>query len=63
MSIVKSEDSHKWINAFLAIVCIIIGYVVIKFTGQLGDWFDLEAKIPQFQYAKDGVGILFGFDF
>lgn len=60
MSILKIEDSQKWINAFLAIVSVIAGYVSIRFLVTMGEWFDLEARIPNFQLAIQGVGILIG---
>ncbi|MFT7589638.1 MAG: preprotein translocase subunit SecE [Limisphaerales bacterium] len=63
MSIVKSEDGKKWINAFIAIISLIVGYVSIKFVGQMGEWFDLEAKVGtavSFEMIAQGVGIVFG---
>ena len=58
MSILKSEDAKKWINSFIAICCIILCYAVIAFWGQLGEWFELEAKIKHFEVLGQGVGIL-----
>jgi preprotein translocase subunit SecE len=60
MSLVKSEDKTKWINSFVAICSGISTYIVIRFLGQMSEWFDLEAKISNFQYVTQGVGILFG---
>lgn len=60
MSIVKTEDSKKWINSFIAIISVIAGYVTIRFVEQLGEWFDLEARIPNFLLTTQGVGILVG---
>lgn len=60
MSLIKTEDSQKWINSFLAIVSGICGFVVIRFFHQMSEWFDLEAKIPQFQIVVQVVGILVG---
>lgn len=58
MSLIKSEDSKKWINSFLAVVSGICGLVVIRFFEQMGEWFDLEAKVPQFQIVTQVTGIL-----
>ena len=58
MSLLKTEDAKKWINSFVAICCIIFCYTVIAFWGQLGEWFDLEAKVNQFELIGQGVGIL-----
>jgi preprotein translocase subunit SecE len=60
MSIIKSEDSSKWINALVAIAAILAGFVVIKFVDQLGAWFDLEAKISNFALVSQGAGVLAG---
>ena len=60
MSLLKSEDSKKWINAFVMMVAVIVGYVVIQFTEQMGEWFDLEAKIPNFIMTAQVIGIVIG---
>lgn len=60
MSLVKSEDSQKWINAFIAVVSVISGYVSIKFLQQMGEWFDLEAYVPNYLLTVQGVGIVVG---
>lgn len=58
MSIIKSEDSGKWINAFVAICSFIVGFVIIRFLEQMGEWFDLEAKIANFQIVTQVAGIV-----
>jgi preprotein translocase subunit SecE len=60
MSIIKSEDSSKWINALVAIAAVLSGFVVAKFVDQLGAWFDLEAKISSFSVLSQGLGVLAG---
>jgi preprotein translocase subunit SecE len=60
MSIIKREDSSKWINALVAIVAVLSGFVVTKFVDQLGTWFDLEAKVPSFAVLAQGAGVLVG---
>jgi len=60
MSIVKSEDSRKWINSFVAILSILAGFVTIRFMEQMGEWFDLEAKVNHFLYLSQGIGITIG---
>ena len=60
MSLVKSEDNKKWINTFSAICSIIVGFVLIRFQQQLGEWFDLEARIPYFLMISQGIGIISG---
>ena len=60
MSIIKSEDSRKWITALVAIAAILAGFVMYKFVGQLGAWFDLEAKISHYSLLSQGLGFLTG---
>jgi preprotein translocase subunit SecE len=60
MSILKTEDARKWINAFVVLICFLIAYVAITFFGQLSEWFDLEAKIKHYIFVQQSVGILFG---
>ncbi len=60
MSEIKSEDSKKWINAFIALASILVGFLFIRLFDQLGEWFDLEAKIGHFTIVSQGIGVLFG---
>lgn len=60
MSIIKSEDSRKWISLLVAIVSAIVGYSVFKFAGQLANWFDLEAKFSSFNLVAQGLGFMAG---
>ena len=61
MSILKKEDSTKWINTLVALGSVLVGVIVIRFMGQMGEWFDLEAKVKYFLGVSQGVGILAGF--
>ena len=60
MSIIKSEDSAKWINAFVAFCSVLSGYLVTRFTEQLAIWFDLEAKISNFSVFNQALGFAVG---
>jgi preprotein translocase subunit SecE len=60
MSIIKSEDSGKWINALVAIAAVLAGFVVTKFVDQMGAWFDLETKISSFSVVSQGLGVFAG---
>jgi preprotein translocase subunit SecE len=60
MSILKVEDSRKWINSFTAVVSIIAGFLTIRFVQTMGEWFDLEPKIPNFPQVAQGLGVLLG---
>ncbi len=60
MSIIKSEDSSKWINAFIAFCSVLTGFLVTRFTEQMAIWFDLEAKISNFFVLNQALGFLVG---
>jgi preprotein translocase subunit SecE len=60
MSIIRSEDGKKWINSFIAVVSILTGFITIRFVEQLGEWFDLEAKVGNFLAFTQGLGVLLG---
>jgi preprotein translocase subunit SecE len=60
MSIIRAEDERKWINAFIALCSILAGFVVIRFVGQLGEWFDLEAQVNYFLGITQGMGVVVG---
>ncbi len=60
MSIIKSEDSSKWINALVALAALLSGFIVTKFVDQIGIWFDLEAKISSFPVASQAAGVIVG---
>jgi preprotein translocase subunit SecE len=60
MSIVKSEDGKKWINAFKAIISILVAIVTIRFAETMGEWFELESKITYFLAVSQGLGVFAG---
>ncbi len=60
MAVASQNDGRKWINAGVAIVSILFAYVVQVFVAQLGEWFELESKIPNFVFIVQGLSILLG---
>ncbi len=60
MSILKIEDKKKWLNAFLALASVIIGFVMMRLFMQIGEWFDLEAKVGNFALVVQALGVLCG---
>jgi preprotein translocase subunit SecE len=61
MSLAAKDNSKKWIQASVAISCIILGYVVNSFLSQMGEWFEFEAKINNFIYLAQGLSVLSAF--
>jgi len=60
MAGINSADGKKWINAFVAIMSIIVGFVVIRFLEQMGEWFDLEARVNNFMVVSQALGVIVG---
>lgn len=53
-------DGRKWINALLVLGAALVAFVVVRFLGQMTEWFDLESKIPYVNGVGQGIGIFVG---
>ncbi|MFY7992748.1 MAG: preprotein translocase subunit SecE [Bacteriovoracaceae bacterium] len=60
MSVASQNDGKKWIQTSVALVCILLGYVLISFFEKLGEWFTLEARIPYFFAITQVLSVLIG---
>ena len=60
MSLIKSEDSGKWINGLAALISVVCGFLVSKFIDQMGIWIDLETKLPNISLISQVLGVLVG---
>ena len=58
MSLTVKEDGKKWIQAGVAITCMILFYVLASFFETLSEWFELESKIQGFKFASQAVAVL-----
>ena len=58
MSSTTNDSGKKWIQAVVAVLCIIVGYVFISFFGQLAEWFDLESKISNYNLISNVISVL-----
>ncbi len=58
MAVASNEEGKKWIQASLAVVCILLGYVLISFFEKLAEWFALESKIPFFFGVTQAVSVV-----
>lgn len=61
MSLVAKDNGKKWIQASVAITCLLLGYVVNSFFVQLSEWFELEAKINNFMFISQGASVVIAF--
>ncbi len=53
-----SESGKKWIQTSVAITCMLLGYILISFFETLGEWFELESKIPNFVASSQILAVL-----
>ncbi len=53
-----SKNNSKWLNASVAITCIILCYILIRFFKQVGEWFELEAKLGSFGLATQILSVI-----
>lgn len=60
MSSTTTDNGKKWIQTSVALLCMTVGYVFIRFFAQLGEWFELESKVPNFLLISNVVSVLIG---
>jgi preprotein translocase subunit SecE len=60
MAVASNEEGRKWIQASVAGVCILLGYVLISFFDKMSDWFPVESVIPYYFGIARGVAVSIG---
>ena len=55
------DNGKKWIQTSVAIGCMLIVYILIKFFTQMGEWFELESKIKFYMAITQVVSVIFSF--
>jgi preprotein translocase subunit SecE len=58
MAVASNDEGKKWIQASVAVVCILLGYVLISFFEKLAEWFALETMVPYFFGITQGVSVI-----
>jgi preprotein translocase subunit SecE len=58
MSLTTKDDGKKWIQTSVAVSCLLLVYVLYSFFNQLGEWFELEAKVPYYLGISQAVPVL-----
>lgn len=61
MSLIVKDDSKKWIQSSVAVVCILLAYVLIKFFTQMSEWFELESKITFYGAISQVLSVVLSF--
>ncbi len=58
MAVASNEEGKKWIQASVAVTCILAGWVLISFFEKLAEWFALETMVPYFYAITQGLSVL-----
>ena len=58
MAVTSHDEGKKWIQATVAVVCILTGYVLISFFEKLAEWFSLETLFPYFFIVTQVLSVL-----
>tara|TARA_B100001971_G_scaffold214585_1_gene252856 strand:- start:66063 stop:66449 length:387 start_codon:yes stop_codon:yes gene_type:complete len=58
MSVSSQDNGKKWIQTSVAITCMLVGYILISFFETLSEWFELEAKIPNYTASSQVLAVL-----
>lgn len=58
MAVASNDEGKKWIQATVAVVCILLGYVLISFFEKLAEWFALETMVPYYFGITQVVSVL-----
>lgn len=58
MAVASQTEGKKWIQTSVALVCIVLGYILISFFEKLGEWFVLESKIPYYHAISQIISVI-----
>lgn len=58
MAVASNDEGKKWIQASVAVSCILLGYILINFFEKMAEWFSLEAMIPYFYGVTQGLSVI-----
>jgi len=58
MAVASNDEGKKWIQAAVAVVCILAGYILISFFEKMAEWFALESVVPYFYGITQGLSVV-----
>jgi preprotein translocase subunit SecE len=58
MTVTSNDEGKKWIQAIVAVVCILAGYVLISFFEKIAEWFALETMVPYYFAITQVVSVV-----
>ncbi len=61
MSLTAKDNGKKWIQTSVAVTCMLLVYILIKFFTQMGEWFELESKIQFYMAASQIISVVIAF--
>jgi len=58
MAVASNDEGKKWIQAAVAVACILAGYILISFFEKMAEWFALESVVPYFYGITQGLSVV-----
>lgn len=58
MAVASDNEGKKVIQATLAVVCILVGYILVSFFEKLAEWFTLETMVPGYFVITQALSVL-----
>lgn len=58
MAVASNDEGKKWIQATVAVVFILVGYVLINAFEKLAEWFALESMVPYYFALTQVVSVV-----
>jgi len=58
MAVASNYEGKKWIQTSVAVLCVLLGYVLVNFFEKLGEWFVLESIIPYYYAISQVISVV-----
>lgn len=58
MAVASNDEGKKWIQATVAVACILLGYILISFFEKVAEWFALETMVPYYYPITQGISVI-----
>jgi len=58
MAVASNNEGKKWIQTSVAVLCVLLGYVLVNFFEKLGEWFVLESIIPYYYAISQVISVV-----
>ena len=58
MAVASNDEGKKWIQASVALTCILLGYILISFFEKMAEWFALESMVPYFYPITQALSVV-----